>query len=107
MAYSRTTVGNPDDGFTSTELEDGSGELAGRVFELEEGWYVECPNLDQLEDPEFVAAVLGAREELLHYVNRKGTHLPEGLTQAGASLWLMQRDDGKGFTMTSDDDSQQ
>lgn len=105
MAYNRTIAGNPDDGFTSAELEDASGEFAGRVFQLEAGWYIACPNLDRLEDPEFVAVVLGAREELLHYVNRRGTHLPEGLTPAGASLWLMQRDDGKGFTMASDDAS--
>jgi hypothetical protein len=51
-----------------------------------------------LQDPEFVQAVLDARDELVHYVNRKGP-VPEGLTRAGASLWLMQRDDGKGLTV--------
>ncbi len=97
MPYGLTTTGNPDDGFTSVEIEI-DGQYVGRVFELESGWYVHVQEPDDLLKPECVQAVLAARDELLHHVNRKGGDLPQGASRAAASLWLMQRDDGKGFT---------
>ncbi len=101
MTYRSTICGVPDDGFTSAELGTESGDLVGRVFELDSGWYVECQDLDYLQEPQFLKAILEARDDLRHYVNRKGP-VPEGATRAAASLWLMQRDDGKGFTIPSD-----
>ena len=98
MPYRRFIVGGVSDGFTSAEIENEAQEVVGRVFETEAGWCVECDPLDKLQDAEFMEAALAARDELLHYVNRTGAGMPEGLTVAGASLWLMQRDDGKGFT---------
>lgn len=98
MPYDLTTVGNPDDGFTSIEIEI-DGQYVGRVFELESGWYVHVQKPEDLLNPECIQAVLAAKEGLLHYVNRKGGEFPEGTTRAAASLWLMQRDDGKGFTL--------
>ena len=76
-----------------------NGEYVGRVFELEAGWYVHLQKPEDLLKPGCVQAVLAARERLLHYVNRKGGEFPEGTSRAAASLWLMQRDDGKGFTL--------
>jgi hypothetical protein len=47
-----------------------------------------------------VEDIVAAKAELLHYVNRKGADFADGeWTAAGISLWLMQRDDGKGFTI--------
>jgi hypothetical protein len=100
MAFQMTVTGALSDGFTAVEIES-DDEFVGRVFELEAGWYVELREPEKLLDDEVVKAVLAAKERLLRYVNRKGTGMPEGMTVAGASLWLMQRDDGKGFTIPS------
>jgi hypothetical protein len=98
MSYEIQITGIPDDGFTSAEISgDGSGRVA-RVFELENGWYVETEKLERLREPDLLDAVLRARDELLHYVNRKGGEPPPGSSRAGFSLWLMQRDDAKGFS---------
>jgi hypothetical protein len=99
LKYDIQIMGVVDDGFTSAEIsEEGSDSLV-RVFELERGWYVECDQLERLRDPELLDAVFRAREELLHYVNRKGGEPPPDTSRAGFSLWLMQRDDGKGFSV--------
>jgi hypothetical protein len=98
MAYGLTTVGSSDDGFTSVEIEL-DGEYVGRVYELESGWYVHLSTFEHLSDPEFITAVVAAKASLLHYVNRKGGD-PTGATRAGMSLWLLQRDDGGGFTVS-------
>jgi hypothetical protein len=94
-----TITGNVDDGFTAAEIETLSGDMI-RVFELATGWYVELPNPELLRQKEVVDAIQAAKAELLHYVNRKGWEFPEGTSRAAMSLWLMQRDDGKGFTVS-------
>jgi hypothetical protein len=43
--------------------------------------------------PGLDAAIAEARAELLHYINRRGTNRPEGITRPGLSLWLTERDD--------------
>jgi hypothetical protein len=94
-------IGNPDDGFTSAEIytaDDLEGYI-GRLFELSDGWYVQVDDLDSLQYSDFVQTILEAKNELLHYVNRKGAEFPEDNNRAEISLWLMQRDDGKGFSM--------
>jgi hypothetical protein len=101
MAHGLTTIGNPDDGFTSVEIEL-DGEYAGRVFELESGWYVQMVALERLADPAVVDAIIAAKERLIRYVNRKGGDFPADATRGGISLWLMQRDDGEGFTVSTD-----
>lgn len=108
MRYKHTIVGNPDDGFTSAEIEDEAGTYVGRVFELEDGWYVHVNQPEQLRDREVVEAIVAAKTELLHYVNRKGGDFSEGeWTRAGASLWLILRDDGKGYTIKTDGEEEQ
>jgi hypothetical protein len=41
----------------------------------------------------FLCAVAHARERLSLYVNRRGANLPDGLSVAGFSFWLMQKSD--------------
>lgn len=99
MKYEFQIMGIVDDGFASAEISEQGSDSLVRVFELERGWYVECDQLERLREPELLDAVLRARDELLHYVNRKGGEPPPDSTRAGLSLWLMQRDDGKGFSV--------
>ncbi|MBW3623920.1 MAG: hypothetical protein KY468_10985 [Armatimonadetes bacterium] len=102
MSYSYLIMGSPDDGFTSAEIIEDSNAI-GRVFELEDGWYVHLIEPERLTDSELVNVILIAKEELKHYVNRKGATFPEDWSRAAVSLWLMQRDDGKGFTLSGDE----
>ena len=97
--YTLTFVGNPDDGFTSAEIVSSTTrDQAARVFELESGWYIEVETPEILRDSALVEAIVAAKAELLHFVNRKGVKVPEGTSRAAASLLLMQRDDGSGFS---------
>jgi hypothetical protein len=43
--------------------------------------------------PGLDAAIVEARAELLHYINRRGENRPPGITRPGLSLWLTERDD--------------
>ncbi|MCB1755799.1 MAG: hypothetical protein KDJ38_09765 [Gammaproteobacteria bacterium] len=105
MPYKHSIVGNPDDGFTSAEIEDDDGSYVGRVFELDDGWYIHVDEPERLRSSELIEAIISAKSTLLHFVNRKGADFSEGdWTRAGVSLWLMQRDDGKGFTIEADKD---
>ena len=107
MLYRHTIVGNPDDGFASAEIQDEAGAYLGRVFELEDGWYVHVAEPERLRDGEVVDAVIAAKSDLLHYVNRKGADFSEGnWTRFAVLLWLMQRDDRKGFTIKTDTDEE-
>ncbi len=99
MSYEFTVTGNVDDGFASIEITSETGKVVARVFELDSGWFVESVELDWLRETDLVDAIIDARNELRHYINRKGGQLPEGMTRAAFSLWLMQRDDGKGFSV--------
>lgn len=95
-------IGNPNDGFTSAEIykTDDLEDYMGRVFELSDGWYVQTDDLATLNDSAFVKTILEVKDELIHYINRKGTEFPEDVSRAAISLWLMQRDDGKGFSIS-------
>ena len=99
-------VGNHDDGFTSAEIytADNLQDYIGRIFELDDGWYIQVDDLNCLQDPAFVQTILETKDELLHYVNRKGAEFSEGTTIAAISLWLMQRDDGKGFNLVHEEE---
>lgn len=96
MAVEITITGGWADGFTAAELAR-DGRILGRVFELQTGWHVQLEELELLRDTAVVSAMLEGRDKLRHYVNRTGAGMPEGLSAAAASMWLMQRDDGKGF----------
>lgn len=91
--FDLTVVGNPDDGFTSIEISSSaSGDQVARIFELESGWYVELVNPEELRDQALIDAIVEAKNELLHFVNRKGVQFPDGISRAAASLLLMERD---------------
>lgn len=94
-------IGNPDDGFTSAEIyaSDNPENYIGRVFELSNGWYVQVDDLACLQGSDLVKTIIETKDELLHYVNRKGSEFQEDASRAEISLWLMQRDDGKGFSI--------
>jgi hypothetical protein len=69
--------------------------LVALVYETSQGFVVTYfgsavanPALPGLD-----AAIAEARTELLHYINRRGDQRPEGITRAGLSLWLTERDD--------------
>jgi hypothetical protein len=76
LNYEIQIMGIVDDGFTSAEISEEGADSPGRVFDLEQGWYVECGQLERLRKPELLDAVLRARDELLHFVNRKGGEPP-------------------------------
>jgi hypothetical protein len=66
------------------------------VYETSQGFIVSYPGTAPAArpaSPELDAAIAEARAELLHYINRKGEPRPAGITRAGLSLWLMERDD--------------
>ena len=96
--YDIEISGVVDDGFTSAEISTKAAGQVARVFELASGWYVETGSLERLREPDLLDAVLKARDELLHYVNRKGGDPPPSVSRAEFSLWLMERDDGKGLS---------
>jgi hypothetical protein len=108
MSYKITISGVAGDGFTSAWIEDEDENHLGRVFELEDGWYIHVQDPDRLRDREFVDTIFLARDELFHYINRKGLDLSDGeWSPVGISLLLMQRDDDKGyFSIKSDEDQQ-
>lgn len=66
------------------------------VFETHEGWQVivEDQPLADAMGAEFRAAVMQSQKRLADYVNRRGDNLPDGLTAAGLSQWLLERSDG-------------
>ncbi len=65
------------------------------VYETSQGLVVSYPGAGAAKPalPGLDAAIAEAREELLHYINRRGEPRPQGITRAGLSLWLMERDD--------------
>ena len=88
MPYRHTIIGAVDDGFTSAEIEDEAGAYMGRVFELNDGWYIHVQEIDRIRDQDLVDAIVAAKAELIHYVNRKGADFSSGeWTRAGVSLF--------------------
>jgi hypothetical protein len=74
----------------------GTGEtLLALVYDTTQGFVVSCfgPALSNRALPGLEAAIAEARSELCHYINRRGENRPEGITRAGLSLWLTERDD--------------
>ncbi len=98
--YKIQILGNAEQCRTEAEIlacsADGSLTEVATIFETASGWEVQ-----HLEDrlinalgATFDAAVEEAKERLRHYVNRTGENAPEGLSPAGLSFWLMEKDDG-------------
>ena len=86
-------VGNPATLRTEAEIScAASSELIGLVSESSEGWCFEAIGDDA--PPWREAAIEAARAALCEYVNRRGENVPEGLSLAGLSFWLMEKSDG-------------
>ena len=94
-----TIAGNVAERRTEAEIcwrADGNEQFVALVFETRDGWKTEIENtqLAASMGTAFETAIERARERLCDYVNRRGENLPDGLTAAGLSLWLMERADG-------------
>ena len=75
---------------------DGPLTEVATLFETAGGWELRRFD-DRLIDAlgaGFDAAVEEAKARLRRYVNRTGENAPEGLSPAGLSFWLMEKDDG-------------
>jgi hypothetical protein len=67
------------------------------VYETADGWVTELTDQnsgESLGEQQLQTATMEARERLSHYVNRRGENMPDGLTPASLSFWLMHKDDG-------------
>ena len=92
--FSTTIFTNLDECRTECEISDGSSVVAV-VYEGRDGWHVDRLGIVSAEQHQDLdASVAEAKKRLSRYVNRFGEDVPEGLTRAGLSLWLMQKDDG-------------
>jgi hypothetical protein len=94
LVLSTTVFTNLDECRTECEVSDKISVVAV-VYEGRDGWHVSrlrIVSADERQD--FDASPAEAKERLSHYVNRFGENVPDGLTRAGLSLWLMQKDDG-------------
>ena len=98
--YAVSILGNVQRCRTEAEvaclLTDGSSVEIATIFETASGWQVEIHNEELAKELGnlLYAAIEEAKEGLRHYVNRLGENPPEGLTAAGLSLWLMEKEDG-------------
>ncbi len=92
--FSRAFLGNVEACRTEAEITDEWGRLVAVLYEDETGWHCER-TAEPMEEAraleEFVETV---KADLSHYVNRCGTNPPPGLSRAGLSMWLMEKDDG-------------
>ena len=94
-------LGNVGNCRTEAEIVDslppfGADPTCAVVYDSGDGIRVEyfAGEPDLRSDPAFNKALNDARSGLLRYVNRRGDSPPPGLTAAGLSLWLMEKDDG-------------
>ncbi len=80
----------------SRVLTDGSSHLIASVCETTSGWQIEIHDENSTKELGnlFDAAIRDAKARLQHYVNRFGENPPDGLTLAGLSFWLLEKDDG-------------
>ena len=73
----------------------GSERMIGVAYETSRGWKLDPVDWAVGLPPESAAAALAAaQEKLTEYINRRGENPPPGLTVAGLSLWLMERQGG-------------
>jgi hypothetical protein len=97
--FSTTIFTNLDECRTESEITDDSSVVAV-VYEGRDGWHVnKLRSISEGEGQAFDRTIAEAKERLSHYVNRFGEDVPDGLTRAGLSLWLMQKDDGTAMGM--------
>jgi len=91
VTYYFAIFGSTVEGFVCAEIETEEGDVIGRVYDSESGWKVELSGSAPADPAAFGEAAALAKEELLHYPNRRGLAPPPDLSMAGLSLWLMER----------------
>ncbi len=105
-AFSISFLGNVSNCRTEAEVSlrhppPGADPLCAVVYESESGPVVELFGVAKdSKSPSLIAAIEDAKRGLVAYVNRRGTNLPDGLTRAGLSLWLMEKADGTAMVVT-------
>jgi hypothetical protein len=100
LVYSITIIGNVERCRTEAEVSNSEGTVIAIVYDASDGWhtdtFVEQLNLAATE---FQTAIDNAKENLSHYVNRRGENPPKNATWGAFSLWLMVKDDGTAMGM--------
>lgn len=93
--YSVTILGNVEQCRTEAEISNSEGTVLAVVYEASDGWHTDIlgERLNQAA-VDFQTAVENAKENLSHYVNRRGEHPTENASRGALSLWLMVKDDG-------------
>jgi hypothetical protein len=93
--YSVTILGNVEQCRTEAEISDSEGAVLAVVYETSDGWHMDIlrERLNQAA-VDFQTAVENAKENLSHYVNRRGENPPGNASRGAFSLWLMVKDDG-------------
>ena len=85
--YSVTILGNVEQCRTEAEISDSEGAVLAVVYETSDGWHTDV-FVEQLNQTatDFHSAVENAKENLSHYVNRRGEEPPENATRGAFSL---------------------
>jgi hypothetical protein len=94
--YSLTIVGNVERCRTEVEISDRQGVAVAVVHEASDGWHTDI--LDEARPhhgtSDFTNIVGFAKEDLSHFVNRRGENAPQDVSVGALALWLMLKDDG-------------
>ena len=95
--YTLTVCSNVQRNRLEVEVkEEGTGRFpqeVALVYKDAGGWQTDCADdtLAEVPDEQFTAALMRARQLLDEYEERNDEKPPEGLTDAGMALWLMQK----------------
>jgi hypothetical protein len=92
--FSTTIFSNLDECRTECEI-SADRSVVVVIYEARDGWHIKRLRIvtaDERQD--FDDGAAEAKEGLSGCVNRFGEDVPEGLTRASLSLWLMQKRDG-------------
>jgi hypothetical protein len=85
--YSICIVGNVEQRRTEAEISNGEGVVLAVVYETSDGWHTDIVVEHFGEAASDLQTALDhAKENLSHYVNRRGKNAPENATQAVYSL---------------------
>jgi hypothetical protein len=102
--YSVTIVGNVEQCRTEAEISDEEGVIVAVVYEAADGWHTDVlVEQKKQATSHFKTIIDSAKENLSHYVNRRGENAPENVTRGAFSLWLMVKDDGTAMGMKMGD----
>ena len=93
-----TIFGNVESGRTEAEVYR-DGVCVAIVYEDAGGWHIE--QLDDSQPQLSSEEVETAQDTLKVYINRCGVKPPSGLSAAGLSIWLMEKDDGTSMGVTA------